>query len=229
MMFPMKSRMQRMLIAALLLTPLVALAQDHAAPGAPAATPPSAIAGRTAPAAHADGDLAWLDDEMFGFDAEIEQDPGPGDEHDAMGHGEGADGVHPFAGRRGPGGEGMEMLHRHLAMRLADLDLSDAQRERLRDIHDARARKAIQRRADMQLARMDLHRLMRADKVDAGAVNAQIDRMARMHADGMKAAFEAHQQVRAVLTPEQLKMLRSGPGPRMERRMMDGEPLTPRR
>jgi len=228
-MFPMKSRMQGMLIAALLLLPLAAYAQDHARPGAPAATPQSTVAGRPAPAAQEDGDLAWLDDEMFGFDAEIEQDPGPGDGHGAMGHGEGGDGMHPFAARRGPGGEGMAMFHRHMAMRLANLDLSDAQREKLRDIHDAQARKAIQRRADMQLARMDLHNLMRADKVDMGAVNAQIDRMARMHADAMKAAFEAHQQARAVLTAEQLKKLRSGPGPRMERRMRDGEPLTPRR
>ena len=225
MMFPMKSRMQGTLIAALLLAPLAAIAQDHAPPGAPGVPPPSTVAGQTAPAAHEDGDLAWLDDEMFGF----EQDPGPGDEHGAMGHGEGGDGMHRFAGRRGPGGEGMAMLHRHMAMRLGELDLSDAQRERLRDIHDAQARKAIQRRADMQLARMDLHELMRADKVDVGAVNAQIDRMARMHADAMKAAFEAHQQARAVLTAEQLKKLRSGPGPRMERRMRDGEPLTPRR
>jgi Spy/CpxP family protein refolding chaperone len=204
MMFPMKSRMQGMLIAALLLAPLAAMAQDHAAQSAP---PPPAPAISPAPEAPEDDDLAWFDDEMF--------EPG--------------DGVHAMHGHGGPGGERMGMLHLRLGSRLAELDLSDAQREKLRDVHDAQARKAIQRRADMQLARMDLHKLMSAEKVDAGAVNAQIDRMARMHADAMKAAFEAHQQVRAVLTPEQFKMLRSGPGPRMERRLRDGEPPTPRR
>ena len=228
MMFPMKSRMQGTLIAALLLAPFAAYAQDQAPPGAPAASPPPAVAERPAPAGPDNGDLAWFDDEMFGFDADLEQDQGPGGEHGAMGHGDGGEGIHGFAMRGAPGGR-MGMLHRRMGARFAELDLSDAQREKLRDLHDAQARKAIQRRADMQLARMDLHKLMRSEKVDMGGVNTQIDRMARMHADAMKAAFEAHQQARAVLTPEQMKRLRNGPGPRMERHMMDGEPLTPRR
>jgi len=118
-------------------------------------------------------------------------------------------------GRMGHGGMGM---HR----RFAQLDLSDAQREKLRDLHEAAMRKAIQRRADLQLARMDLHKLMRADKQDPAAVNAQIDKLARMHAENMKAHFETMRQAKALLTPEQLKQLKEGPKP-MRMRMMDGK------
>jgi len=117
-----------------------------------------------------------------------------------------------------------------MRLRLAQLDLSDAQRAKLRDLHEAHARKAIQRRADMQLARLDLHRLMSADRPDPGAVNAQIDKLARLHADGLKAAFDMRMQARAVLTPEQLKQLRAPLAPRMtEREMLDTPDGRPKR
>ena len=126
--------------------------------------------------------------------------------------------------RRGRGMMGMHgrrggaMMRHHMgmggamSMRLAHLDLSDAQRDKLRGLHEAQARKAVQRRADLQLARMDLHKLMRADKPDAGAVNTQIDRMAKLRADGVKAAFEVRMQARAVLTPEQWKQMHGSQG-----------------
>ena len=68
------------------------------------------------------------------------------------------------------------MMRRGLAMRFAALDLSDQQRDKLRDIHEQAARKSVQRRADMQLARMDLQKLMRADTPSASAINTQIDK-----------------------------------------------------
>jgi len=74
----------------------------------------------------------------------------------------------------------------------------------------------------MQLARMDLNKLMRADTPSSSAINSQIDKITRLQADGMKSHYDAFMQARAVLTPEQLKQLRSGPGPRKMKRM-DGE------
>src|SRR5262249_18258678 len=108
----------------------------------------------------------------------------------------------------GPQGRRM-MMRRGMAMRLAALDLTEAQKTRLRDLHEAAARKSVQRRADLQLARMDLHQLMRAESPSASAVNAQIDKLARLQSAGMKARFDTFMQARAVLTPEQLKKLRS--------------------
>ena len=117
-----------------------------------------------------------------------------------------------------------------MRLQLAQLSLSETQRDRLRDLHEATARKAVQRRADMQLARMDLAKLMRADKPDVGAVNSQIDRLTRLRADGFKAAFEMRMQARAVLTPEQLKQLRTPALPPMlPRDRMDGPDGRPKR
>ena len=129
---------------------------------------------------------------------------------------------------------GHPMMRHGMALRmrleLAQLDLSEAQRGKLRDMHEASARKAVQRRADLELARLDLAKLMRAGKPDAGAVNAQIDRLARLRADGLKAAFEMRMQARGVLTPEQLQKLRGRNAPPMLRHdMMDTPDGRPKR
>ena len=213
--------------AALLLSPLAASAQPPQA--GPGAAPPA-----VAPAAAADEeDGMWLA-ELFapgdaleaafdtpdpaplalggGLDTAPDPPgaPGPMAFEDEEGPGD-APGHAPHAHRGGHGPRGM-MMRRGVAMRFAALDLTDAQREKLRDIHEAAARKGVQRRADIQLARMDLRKLMRAESPSASSVNAQIDKISRLEADGMKAHFDTFMQARAVLTPEQLKKLRSGPG-----------------
>lgn len=102
------------------------------------------------------------------------------------------------------------MRHGGLMARWADLDLSDEQRKKIRDLHDAQARKAVQRRADAQLARLDLRKLMREERPNSASVSMAIDRIARLHADGLKARFETHMQARALLTPEQRQKLLDG-------------------
>lgn len=162
---------------------------------------------------------------------EAERGPGgPGmsmghDGSGSMGHGEMGPGMHGGVEMHGGmgmhGGRGMmyrgggRMLH----MRMAQLDLTDVQRDKLQALHEANARKAVQRRADLQLAQMDLHKLMRADKPEQAALNAQVDRIAKLRADGMKAAIDIRLQARTVFTPEQWKKLHS-PTPAVGRPMM---------
>ena len=144
-----------------------------------------------------------------------------------MGHGMGQGMRRGYMSGRPMMHGGMPLVMR---IKLAQLDLSAAQRDKLRDLHEAHARKAILRRADLQLARMDLHRLMRADKPDAGAVNSQIDKLARLHADGLKAMFEVRMQARAVLTPEQIKQLHGPMDPMMMHPgMLDSPDSRPKR
>ena len=194
----------------------------------------------------------WVDDDLlaFGLAADLYMDDGDleggadSGELSSMEGAPGPDGQRRIVMRdvrRSPGGMGRagmgagmqggrmgrSMMHgqRGMALRLklAQLDLTDAQRARLRDLHEAHARRAIQRRADMQLARLDLRKLMSADRPSQTAVNAQIDRLARMHAEGLKSAFELRLQAKAVLTPEQVKQLHSPMAPMMRRHgMMDG-------
>lgn len=166
-----------------------------------------------------DGELEWESEDGF-------------DEPAFAGDEEGGDGDRRIVIRRrtGPGGlralRGLGMgrgLGRHGGMGrgFAALDLTDAQRERLAAIHERQARRGIQARADLQLARLDLRKLMRAEAPNTAAINAQIDRLARMRADLQKSHVATRLEARAVLTPEQRKQLREAgpgaPGRRMQR------------
>lgn len=133
-------------------------------------------------------------------------------------HGGAGPGMH---GRmRGPGmhrgGHGRASLHR----RFANLDLTEQQRDKMRDIHDAAQRKNIQREADMKLARLDLHKLMSADSPNSQAINTQIDKLSKLRGDAMKAHIDTYMQARALLTPEQLQKLKEPPAAGSGRKKM---------
>lgn len=131
--------------------------------------------------------------------------------------------------RRGPGGQGMEDLREKL-------NLTDDQRSRLADIHDRQARAAIPIQADMRIAGLDLHKLMRADRPDRHAIDVQIDRMAGLRARLQKSRVATLLDARAVLTPEQQKLMREHRGmgghgrqEGMRMRGMDDPMMRPRR
>jgi Spy/CpxP family protein refolding chaperone len=208
-----------MLFAAVLL-PAAAWAQHG---HAPAPKSPAPVSPAPAPGEPDAGEEAGLDEDGFAFLDEGEDWFG-GDGGEAMadgpiGHG-GPGGMAMHGGRgmarhHGPGmGRGVRGRGHGggLAWRFARLDLTDAQREKLRDLHEAAMRKNVQRRADAQLARLDLHKAMRAENPNSAGVNTQIDKLARLHAEGMKAHFDTYLQARALLTPEQRKQLHQAPG-----------------
>jgi len=146
-----------------------------------------------------DGAMAFDDDTPGGADRRVivrRFQHGPG----GMAGG-GLEGLH---GRR-MGHGGAMMMHARMAERL---HLTDEQRTRIRDLHERQMRRGIQARADLQLARMDLHKLMRAPRPELTAINSQIDRMARMRADLAKSRVATMMESRAVLTPEQQKQMR---------------------
>jgi Spy/CpxP family protein refolding chaperone len=108
------------------------------------------------------------------------------------------------------------MRHRvhHLGMMAAELELSDEQRTKMRDIAEKQRRQSIRAKADLDIARLDLHGLMRADKADLAKINAQIDKMAKMRADLQKSQVASRIEMRSVLTAEQqqkMKELRTTP------------------
>jgi Spy/CpxP family protein refolding chaperone len=146
-----------------------------------------------------------------------EDDAGPGMDHGAMGHGFGM----------GPGamGHGMRMgrggMHGGLGPALSQLDLTADQREKMKAAHEREQRKAIQARAEIQLAHLDLRKLMNAEKPDAKAIDAQIDRISTLRANLQKSHVATMLEFRASLTPDQQKKLRElheqGPGTRIRR------------
>jgi Spy/CpxP family protein refolding chaperone len=112
--------------------------------------------------------------------------------------------------RRGPGMRGFAMRR----SRIEDLDLTDAQRKKLADIRDQHAKTGINQRASVQLASLELRKLMRADKPDVGAVERQIDKIASLRSALTKNRMTGMLEARALLTPEQMEKLRSPRGPR---------------
>jgi Spy/CpxP family protein refolding chaperone len=137
-------------------------------------------------------------------------------------------GMHRGAG--GPDGFGMMMGPAgrllHASPRIAEeLKLTDDQKAKLHDIGEGLARKGIQARADMELAHLDMAKLLRADSPDRDAIAAKIDEISRLRATHMKQALDAGIEARKVLTADQLKKLkelRPGPGRGEGRGMMQG-------
>ena len=193
---------------------------QQVAPGAP---------GDDGPAEEALGDT---DDLELDFDAlASDDDPGAGAGGQRRvivrrfmqgGAGGGATGCGPMCCRGmggpmgGPGMGGPGMGRGGFAGALHALDLTDAQRAKLADIHERQMRRDIQARADLAIARLDLRKAMRAEKPEAFAINAQIDKVARLRTDMAKSHVASLLEARALLTPEQLKKLgemrAQGPG-----------------
>ena len=135
--------------------------------------------------------------------------------------GRGGGGMGPGAMGPGMGRGGRFMRHGGFGPMLArELDLTPQQIEKMKASHEAQQRKTIQGRADIQIARLDLRKLIEADKPDSRAIEAQIDRIAGLRAGLAKSRVAAMLDFRAALTPEQQKKLRElrDKGPEMRDR-----------
>lgn len=143
-------------------------------------------------------------EEAGGLEMFLAADVGPGGPRDGMRRGMG----------RGPRGRGPGAA----ALR-EELKLTDDQKSKLADIRDRRARAAIPIQGDLRIASLDLRKLMRADKPDPRAIDAQIDRIASLRASLEKARVAGMLEARAVLTPAQQKIMREHRG-RMGRGLM---------
>ena len=96
---------------------------------------------------------------------------------------------------------------RHWRAVAKELDLTDDQQKKIEAVHDTHRRKAIAMRADLEVAQLDLHKLMRAEPLDRKAIDAQLDRTIAMRGQLHKARMGALLDARAVLTPEQREKL----------------------
>lgn len=166
-------------------------------------------AGLSARAAHAQEPVGLPDEPMWAELGEDVGDAGPMMGQGAVGHGPGMG-----SGAMGHGpGMGRRARHMRNGMGLGpaftkELNLTPEQREKMKASHERQQRKAIQARADMQIARLDLHKLMQAEKPDARAIDAQIDRIAGLRSGLQKSRVATMLEFRASLTPEQQKKLR---------------------
>ena len=90
-----------------------------------------------------------------------------------------------------------------------ELGLSPQQVSSLQQMGMDAARAGIKRRADAQLARLDLMSLMRAEPVDMAKVEAKIRDIEKLKADGAIARIRTNEAAKAQLTPDQREKLKT--------------------
>lgn len=109
------------------------------------------------------------------------------------------------------------------------LGLTDAQVEQIRKARMEQRKATIRRRADLQIARAELHELLQAP-MDERTVAAKVKELSDLQAAALRARVDGAMAFRKLLTPEQQQKLRGmGPlhrrGPRFHRRFGGGRML----
>jgi Spy/CpxP family protein refolding chaperone len=98
--------------------------------------------------------------------------------------------------------------HRMMHICMKYLGLNAKQREEIREIRNTTLKEVIRKRADMQIARLELRDLLSQDPVDMKAVEAKVKQIEGLRADIHLALIKAKEEVKAKLTPEQRQKLR---------------------
>ena len=99
-----------------------------------------------------------------------------------------------------------------------ELGLSPQQVSSLQQMGMDAARAGIKRRADAQLARLDLMGLMRTEPVDMAKLEAKIRDIEKLKADGAIARIRTNEAAKAQLTPDQREKLKTLRMARWQRR-----------
>ena len=105
--------------------------------------------------------------------------------------------------------EGKRMMHHkgkpgmhHEMMMFKDLNLTDAQKQQIRDI--MKSQRDQMKRPPLE-ERRAMHDIIASDSFDKAKAEAQIDKMAEQHKARMLAHMETQNKIYNILTPEQKK------------------------
>lgn len=104
--------------------------------------------------------------------------------------------------------EGKMIMHHkgkpgmHHDMMFKDLNLTDAQKQQVRDI--MKSQRDQMKRPPLE-ERRAMHDIIASDSFDKAKAEAQIDKMAEQHKAGMLARMETQNKIYNILTPEQKK------------------------
>jgi hypothetical protein len=86
-----------------------------------------------------------------------------------------------------------------------EFGLSDDQVAQIREAQRAARRDRIERNADIEIGEMDLDELYEADQPDLAGIRVKLEELALLGVDNQMAGLSLRQQVRGILTPEQLE------------------------
>ena len=128
--------------------------------------------------------------------------------------------------------EGKMMMHHkgkpgmhHEMMMFKDLNLTDAQKQQVRDIMKSQRDQMKRPSLDERRA---MHDIIASDSFDKAKAEAQIDKMADQHKARMLAHMETQNKIYNILTPEQKKQFNANFEKRLtERPAMEGKMPAP--
>jgi Spy/CpxP family protein refolding chaperone len=129
---------------------------------------------------------------------------GPG----MMGEGSGME--HGMMGMMGEGsqmGPGM-MGEDHILGKLMILGLDEKQKEVVKEIERKTMKEIIKKRADLDIARIDLRDLLDKDSVNIKDVESKLKQIASLGTDIHLSRIKAHEEIKSKLTPDQRKKLK---------------------
>ena len=129
----------------------------------------------------------------------------PGGKMECMEH-QGMDMMHGMGGMQGCG---MMMDDDHPMMKhMKDLGLDEKQKEAFRALRSKTMKDMIKKRADKQIAGVELGDLLGKDVVDMKAVEASVKKSESLRTEMFLAHIRAHEEMKSILTPEQRKRLK---------------------
>jgi Spy/CpxP family protein refolding chaperone len=111
-------------------------------------------------------------------------------------------------GFAGGGGGGMMRMAENPRVRQA-LNLTDSQVAQLRTISVNAEKASVETRAKLQVNRIELRELMRADNPDQGAIMAKMDEANTLQGTMQKQRVQALLSARGVLNADQLKKIKT--------------------
>lgn len=85
------------------------------------------------------------------------------------------------------------------------LGLDDNQMEEIRNIHVAARKDTVKKRADLEVAQLELRDIMRKDAVDVNSAEAKVKQIEAMKSDIKMIHIKALAEVKTKLNPEQRK------------------------
>jgi Spy/CpxP family protein refolding chaperone len=110
---------------------------------------------------------------------------------------------------QGWGGHDEHRMHgqrhhgRHLMRILRNLDLTDEQKTKVREVMMGAHKQAIPMRAELHVAKLELQELLVQDDIDRAAVDQHIDQIGQLQQKLMRHRIDTRLTVHAMLTPEQ--------------------------
>ncbi len=125
---------------------------------------------------------------------------------------------HQLQGQRGQMRGQMHGVNRSAAHE--ELGLTAEQEEKLQALHRDARKARIRSRADLQILRLDLAAMMRADNPDRGAITSKLEEMAALRTSQVLAGLDQRAAVQEILTPEQWEKMKTFRRHRAGRRSM---------